>query len=132
MSSYNKYDLYPSPPQSNSLDYCIVTQSVYIVFLGETDFMDVRKEIEDIRSMHYQLGIELGLSSSKLNSIQNQQITDQAFNEVLLAWLKQDYDVERHGSPTWRRLVEAVDSPKGGNNPELAMAIANKHLSTGM
>ena len=51
----------------------------------------------------------------------------QCFTEVLLAWLRHRYKVDRHGLPTWRRLVEAVDSPSGGNNHALAKAIASQH-----
>jgi len=35
--------------------------------------------------------------------------------------------VERFGKPTWRRLVEAVEDPVGGNNPTLAQTIARKY-----
>ena len=34
--------------------------------------------------------------------------------------------VER-GKPTWRRLVEAVEDPVGGNNHALALKIAAEH-----
>jgi len=35
--------------------------------------------------------------------------------------------VEKHGKPTWRRLVEAVQDQMGGNNPALARTIAREH-----
>ena len=35
--------------------------------------------------------------------------------------------VERFGKPTWRRLVEAVKDPVGGNNHALAQKIAAEH-----
>ena len=37
--------------------------------------------------------------------------------------------VERFGKPTWRRLVEAVQDPAGGNNLALAQKIAQDHPS---
>ena len=83
--------------------------------------------------MYYQTGIALGLPPSELDSIRMvyYQFIDQAFDQVLLKWLRQRYDVHRHGPPTWRRLVKAVDSPTGGNHPALAMSIAEKHSITG-
>ena len=38
--------------------------------------------------------------------------------------------VERFGKPTWRRLVEAVEDPVGGNDPALALTIARDHPCT--
>ena len=39
--------------------------------------------------------------------------------------------VER-GKPTWRRLVEAVEDPVGGNNHALAQTIARQHPDTSL
>ena len=57
---------------------------------------------------------------------------DQALNDMLLVWLRQRYNTGVHRAPTWQRLVEAVNSLSGGNNPSLAISIANKHLVTGI
>ena len=57
---------------------------------------------------------------------------DQALNDMLLVWLRQRYNTGIHRAPTWQRLVEAVNSPYGGNNTSLAMTIADKHLVTGI
>ena len=42
-------------------------------------------------------------------------------------WLRQSYNIEKYGPPTWRKLVEAVGSPTGGNNRALAKGIASRH-----
>ena len=104
------------------------------LFSADEDIRDVLSEVQDIKHAYYQLGIELGLSPGKLESIRAMyhQRINQAIIDVLLLWLRQDYDLQRHGHPTWRRLVEAVDSPNGGNNPALAINIANRHLVPGM
>ena len=44
---------------------------------------------------------------------------------VTVTWLRQSYDVSRHGHPSWKKLVEAVAS--GGQNPALAQKIAAAH-----
>ena len=99
----------------------------------ENDLSDVSQEVLSINYSYYQLGIALGLPLGELDSIRAASFynTDQAFCAVLLVWLRQLYDVYRHGPPTWRRLVEAVDSPSGGNNPALALNIASRHPSAG-
>ena len=99
---------------------------------GEDDFHDLYRELVTIKANYYQLGIGLGLPPGELQTIcKGAQCIEQAFTEVLLAWLRQCYKVERFGSPTWRRLVEAVDSPAGGNNHALAKELANKHSIIG-
>ena len=80
-----------------------------------------------IKANYYQLGVELGLPAGELDSIRKGHPADQAFNEVILRWLRQQYNIARFGCPTWKRLVEAVESPIGGNNPALAVVIAAKH-----
>ena len=47
--------------------------------------------------------------------------------EVISTWLRQSYDVERHGLPSWRRVVDAVGSGAGGANHVLANEIASKY-----
>ena len=98
---------------------------ISISFAGERDFYHVYRELISIKANYYQLGIGLGLPPGELSSIRKgAQDIEQAFSEVLVAWLK---NVGVLGPPTWRRLVEAVDSPAGGNHPALAMSIAKKH-----
>ena len=101
---------------------------------GINDIKDVRQEVVGIKSTYYQFGIALGLPVGELDSIRRafHQVIDQAFDEVLLLWLRQRYDVQRHGLPTWRRLVEAVDSPNGGGDSALAMNIASRRHLSGM
>lgn len=46
---------------------------------------------------------------------------------VLKLFLKKVYNVRKFGEPTWRRLVQAVQDPNGGDNPSLAEAISKEH-----
>ena len=80
----------------------------------------------DLKTYYYDLGIALGFPPQELTAIQNRTIGNPLAG-VLLAWLNQCHETERYGLPTWRRLVEAVDNPTGGNNHELAKTIASKH-----
>ena len=100
----------------------------------EYDLNDVCQEIVSIKCNYYNLGVALGLPPGELDSIRAEYYhsIDQAFCAVLLVWLRQRYDVGRHGRPTWWKLAEAVDSPSGGNNHALAMDIASRHPVSGI
>ena len=52
---------------------------------------------------------------------------DLAFRKVILTWLQQEYDVNKHGKPSWRKLLECIGSSAGGANPALAMRLAAHH-----
>ena len=99
------------------------------VFTAEDDFREVYREVANIQSNYYQLGIELGLPLREIEAVKKafQQDIVQAFTDVLGIWLRHRYNIEKYGPPTWRRLVEAVDSPTGGNNHALAKTIAEHH-----
>ena len=46
---------------------------------------------------------------------------------VLEKWLKRSYNTQKHGLPTWRKLVGAVANDNGGDNPALAETVAKNH-----
>ena len=110
--------------------YCSLIFQLVLIFFSteEDDFREVFRCTVDLKTCYYELGIELGLPPQELTAIQNKTISNPLIS-VLLAWLSQHYNTEKYGLPTWRRLVEAVDSPAGGNNHELAKTIASKHPS---
>jgi hypothetical protein len=103
--------------------------------IAEGDFREVYRElVVNISAKYYNLGIELGLHPGQVDAIRkiHSQDVEQALNQVLLLWLRRQYDVDKYGPPTWQRLRKAVDSPSGGGNPALAEKIAEKHLISSM
>ena len=81
-----------------------------------------------ISNRYYQLGMALRLTSAVLNTVKTDESNStRALSGVLEEWLKQNYNTKMHGEPTWRKLVEAVDNPAGGNDHALAKAIAAEH-----
>ena len=81
-----------------------------------------------ISSRYYELGMALRLTSAVLNTVKTDESNStRALSGVLEEWLKQNYNTKMHGEPTWRKLVEAVDSSAGGNDHALAKAIAAEH-----
>ena len=86
-------------------------------------------EIITAKARFYAIGRALGLPPGELSSVRSSNTQDHELqlNDVLLVWLRQKYNVERFGSPTWQKLVEVIDNPAGGNDHRLAKAIALRH-----
>ena len=97
--------------------------------LGPENLTDVRKEVWNLRSVYYALGVELGIHPSDLDTIkmENSQKLEQALTDVLNLWLRKSYLVSNTQPPTWQSLVKAVASPSGGNDRGLARDIASRH-----
>ena len=92
------------------------------------------EEVLDIKSMYFDLGQSLRLRNDDLEAIRKKypsHDTKQALNDVLLLWLKKQYNVKKFGPPTWRMLVEAVKKKCGGNDLKLAKQIASNHAAAG-
>ena len=96
---------------------------------GEENALDVKEETVTLAARFYPLGIALGLPSSELDKIRQNypRDCDEGLSQVIIAWLKQSYDMNKHGHPSWKKLVEAVSSEAGGQNPALARKIAATH-----
>ena len=100
-------------------------------YADEDHLTDIMEEVLNIKSVYFSLGRSLRLRNDDLDAIckkyPNESDHDAALNDVLLLWLKNEYNVESFGPPTWRMLVEAINKRSGGNNHELAKQIALKH-----
>lgn len=85
----------------------------------------MKKAVITLAAKARSLGLALGLSVSKLDTIRSDfNDSDEVLTEVLNTWLKQAYDVEKYGCPSWRSLARAVDNDAGGRNSALANKIA--------
>ena len=74
------------------------------------------------------VGLALRLHPDTLNDIEADcRDVKSCLRETLATWLKQAYDTDRFGLPSWKLLVSAVSHPGGGNNPALAQQIAENH-----
>jgi hypothetical protein len=96
---------------------------------AEEDLSTVISEILEVRAKYSQLGISLGIRSGDMDAIAEGSFgnVDSAFRKVIQTWLKQDYSVQKHGKPSWRKLLKCVGSPAGGANNALAMRVADRH-----
>ena len=64
------------------------------MFIDEDDLRDVKSAVADLAGRWKDLGISLGIRSSKLNTIASPPASD-GLREMLALWLKQSYNV-RH------------------------------------
>ena len=95
---------------------------------GEDDFQSVHDAVGTLAGVWWPFGAALGLSPSSLREIDqaDRGIPAQCLFNAIDKWLRQDYN-EKHGLPSWRRLVIAVESNTGGQNAALAKKIAQSH-----
>jgi len=97
----------------------------------EDDLIDTIKVLTDVAAKWRNIGIFLRIRPSQLETIQVQGYTPmESMREMLITWLQRNYNVERFGEPTWKKLVEVVSHSAGGGNPSLAMEIARRHQGT--
>ena len=91
----------------------------------------MKEAVIKLAAKAHSLGLALGISASNLETIHSKSANDPeaTLTEVLNTWLKQVYDVKKHGHPSWKTLVQAVDNDAGGKNPASAMKIAACHLA---
>ena len=99
------------------------------MFLGDDDIFDVLDELKDVQMLCFNIGLRLKLMPSTIDAIRRENLDHtQSMSKVIESWLiKKLYNVERFGEPCWQTLVEAVESPAGGNHKALAIKIAKRH-----
>ena len=95
----------------------------------EEDAFDVITELTPVAARWKAIGMALRLTSGKLDRIESSHPgkPTECLSDVILEWLKRNYNVEKFGEPSWKWVVEVVASPVAGNDTALADKIASKH-----
>ena len=117
-----------STPILGKSDLVVMLASNFFFSTDEDDLFDVIKDLTPVAARWKAIGIALRLKPGELNSI-NSGRPDECLGEVIQNWLMRNYNVDRFGLPTWRKLVEIVEDSAAGNNKALADEIARKHLT---
>ena len=93
----------------------------------------MKSELLGVAAKWRGIGGGLRLRAAVLDTIQeaNQGDPEKCLSQVVLEWLRKNYNTEKFGEPTWQWLVEVVATPAGGNNNDLAAKIASKHQGEG-
>ena len=108
--------------------YLIITISQAIYTAGEEDHLEIVQELSPIACKWRKIGFALGLSANTLDNIQHRyHDLDDQLRSMVSEWLKKNYNFERHGVPTWDKLVGAVGRRVGGRDSSLAQRIAERH-----
>ena len=99
------------------------------VFTGEDDIFLVYEALFPKAAMWRNIGMALGVQMGDLDTIDATYPCkpSDCLRSVLERWVRKGYCVERHGLPTWQKVVEAVARPAGGNDNALAEGIAKSH-----
>ena len=97
--------------------------------IGVSSAHDVKLAVMSVAANIRLFGGALGLPSSTLDRIHKDNPHDvrTALGQVIDTWLAREYDTERFGAPSWRKLVDAVASLAGENSHVLAKMIAEEH-----
>ena len=93
------------------------------------DLYDVLEEVIDLKGKWTDILSGLRLPHSQQAAIKVEHPADarSCLEAVLHVWLSKNYDVEKHGPPSWRTLVKAVADRIGGADTALALKIAKNH-----
>ena len=88
--------------------------------------------VNAIRAKWEMFGIQLGIDNGTIEAIKLRNGGNPALclKDVLSTWLNENYDTQRHGYPSWRRLCVAIASPAGAENQSLANDIAEQHKTS--
>ena len=91
--------------------------------VATADLAQVKREMGHFAQWK-DLGLNLGLSAEHLEEIQsNLQTASERLHDVLLHWLRRNYNVHDYDFPTWQQLAHAVDPI----NHALAINIRENH-----
>ena len=84
-------------------------------------------ECKSLSAKWEELSIYLGLPADKIDTIKhdNHDNAKRCWNQALLAWIKQGYDTNKYGKPSWRTLLRAIAE----ENKRLFKELSQKHLS---
>ena len=83
----------------------------YPIFTDNEEYAnEVYKALEKFKAKYNQIAIYFGLPPSKVEEIRGNHPGDNAsvLNDVIVSWVRQEYDVRKFGYPCWRKVVEAA------------------------
>ena len=94
---------------------------------AEDNLCDVLEEVWSLAGRWRSMCLVLRLSNADTIASSYHDKPGDCLRATIEKWLKKVYNTQRHGPPTWRKLVGAVANNIGGDNPALAETIAVNH-----
>ena len=97
---------------------------IYLVLIsGLNHLKDLRLAVCSLTARWYNMGVSLGIPSSKLDEFRSKyRDPDRCLTCTLAEWITNCN--QKFAPPTWRKLIIAVASRVGADNPALARRIA--------
>ena len=103
---------------------------IYIYGTDEDDLFEILQDLASVAIKWRKIGMALGLNCNTLDKIEHvYHDPDDQLSNMVVQWLKKNYNVERFGEPTWGKLAKAVRAGAGGGNSALAQRIEDNHCS---
>ena len=98
-----------------------------IIIEDEEDANIVFKAIREKAAKYAEIGRDFGLAPSTIESIKENHPGDNAgaLQDVIKTWVRQDFNTEKFGLPSWQKVVEVIS----GFGKLLAKKIAKDHLT---
>ena len=93
---------------------------IVTIFTESADLVKILEAVGKFLDWH-DLGLKFGLEENTLQtiSINNGRDVASCRRDMFSAWLKWEDNVEQHGKPSWRRLIQVMAK----SNKELASTI---------
>ena len=112
--------------------YNYLVSCSFVHSADEDVYLEVVDAVSQLHDRWSQLCCALGLPLSQISTIRKDHAgnTMDSLQEGISQWLQGKYNTDKHGPPTWKKLVAAIDNPVGGNNHDLAMKISVQHKGT--
>ena len=84
-------------------------------------------ECKTLSAKWEELSICLGLPADEIDTIKrnNPDNAQRCWSQALLAWIRQCYDTNKYGKPSWRTLLRAIAK----ENKRLFETLSQDHLS---
>ena len=99
--------------------------SLNVIVAEIDDLFEVKDKVTNAAGRWRHIGLALGIRDPLLEEIEAQKSTiEECLTAMLRLWLKQSYDTEEYGKPSWQSLSDAVKHRSGGRNNALADEIS--------
>ena len=100
----------------------------YYDILGEYDWDEVVSALEPLESRWRDIGRKLGMLPSTIDTISaDHSKSGPCLSEVIKHWLQLNYDTNKFGQPSWKKLAEVVS----GLDKRLFYSLARDHKAGG-
>ena len=93
--------------------------------------MEVKEAVMDLLHRWQFVALALGLRPPQTQTIKatHRGDAEASMDDAILIWLRRAHNEDKHGPPTWRKLVQVISAKTGGNNVALARTVAKAHPS---